>query len=344
MTQIAAPKPAYSYTTAAYPANYAAGAKWQDQSRFGGKFKPHKMCHQFVAQGWCKKGYECTFAHSPDELHPNALAEYNAQQGYPAVSAGNWIAPASNGLFSTTPDVTAATDGSLSADAKAFVMPATLKFNAQASEFVPMEPKALNVDAPTFMPMSVTAAETDAADSSRRRPTPAPLQLDESPTISSKAPQSPQSPSATVIRTVVQPMMSPIRISTSNGMPLASPKAVSVMSSPSHVLLASPLGGRTLPAMMPSPAVHMTHKMTLSPRQLGSPQGPGLLGSPQPISRNALLQRRVVVQKFEQGPPGLANCAPTPTSHARKIGFRYPQPGWIITQPVPVAQGGSQTQ
>jgi len=51
------------------------------------------------------------------------------------------------------------------------------------------------------------------------------------------------------------------------------------------------------------------------------------------IPRDMLLQARTVVQRAEQGPPGLATCAPTPTTKAKNFGFKYPQPGWIVTGP-----------
>lgn len=51
--------------------------------------------------------------------------------------------------------------------------------------------------------------------------------------------------------------------------------------------------------------------------------------------RNFLLQARAVAKKLEAGPPGLAMCAPTPTSAARNFGFAYPQPGYVKTVPAP---------
>lgn len=48
-----------------------------------------------------------------------------------------------------------------------------------------------------------------------------------------------------------------------------------------------------------------------------------------PIPRAVLLQAGCVLRRIEGGPPGLAHCAPTPTSKARLIGFAYPQPGLI---------------
>jgi len=50
-----------------------------------------------------------------------------------------------------------------------------------------------------------------------------------------------------------------------------------------------------------------------------------------PYSRNMLLSARTVAQRLEIGPPGLADCAPTPTSAARNFGFKFPQPGYIST-------------
>jgi len=60
-------------------------------------FQPRKMCGFFV-QNKCKKGDACTYAHSPDQLHPEAkqIAE---EQGIEAVTAqvpnqGGWAASA----------------------------------------------------------------------------------------------------------------------------------------------------------------------------------------------------------------------------------------------------------
>mmetsp|Transcript_98301 Transcript_98301/g.316904 ORF Transcript_98301/g.316904 Transcript_98301/m.316904 type:complete len:561 (+) Transcript_98301:68-1750(+) len=62
-----------------------------------------------------------------------------------------------------------------------------------------------------------------------------------------------------------------------------------------------------------------------------------VLASPRPITRNSLLQARGVAQKIHQGPPGLSQFAPTPTSAAQSFGFIYPQPGFFRTDTVPVA-------
>merc|ERR1740121_3143954 len=80
----------------------------------------------------------------------------------------------------------------------------------------------------------------------------------------------------------------------------------------------------------------------------GLPQTPaGQPKTPQPITRGMLLQARTVVQRLEQGPPGLAHCAPTPTTKAQRFGFQYPQPGWfrtietIAVQPKPQARSAA---
>lgn len=39
--------------------------------RFAANFRPKRMCN-FYEQGTCQKGDACTFAHSPEELHPDA--------------------------------------------------------------------------------------------------------------------------------------------------------------------------------------------------------------------------------------------------------------------------------
>lgn len=71
------------------------------------------------------------------------------------------------------------------------------------------------------------------------------------------------------------------------------------------------------------------------PTVVMSPSSAAVLQSPKPISRGILLQARSVVQQLEQGPPGLAVFAPTPTTKARRLGFRYPEPGGLKTVDAP---------
>lgn len=76
-------------------------------------------------------------------------------------------------------------------------------------------------------------------------------------------------------------------------------------------------------------------------RLIGSPVSPG---SPRILSREVLLQARTVAQRVQQGPPGLAQFAPTPTSKAKHVGFAYPQPGWLVAQPSAITQPAIHTQ
>ncbi|CAK0910912.1 unnamed protein product, partial [Prorocentrum cordatum] len=57
--------------------NAPGAAVYQQQQpagRFAGHFMPHRLCHHFTNQGWCRKEEACTFAHGPTELHPRAAA------------------------------------------------------------------------------------------------------------------------------------------------------------------------------------------------------------------------------------------------------------------------------
>lgn len=104
---------------------------------------------------------------------------------------------------------------------------------------------------------------------------------------------------------------------------LVSPKAL-----PSPVMQLSPenlASSSTLQPITPAP---------LQPTPLPSPTSV-VLGSPKPISRGVLLQAGGIARQIYQGPPGLAQYAPTPTSKARYFGFRYPQPGFFRTDAYP---------
>ncbi|CAE8605311.1 unnamed protein product, partial [Polarella glacialis] len=99
-------------------------------------------------------------------------------------------------------------------------------------------------------------------------------------------------------------------------MAMPSPSRVSVQSLP---LRSSPTGIRMMWPGSPT--------LAMSPTAAQSPK------TPAPIDKFTFLQARNVAVQLAQGPPGLAQWAPTPTTKANLLGFRYPQPGYISVVP-----------
>jgi len=323
--------------------------------RFPGHFVPHRLCNHFTAHGWCRKADACTFAHGLQELHPDVQAQVAPQMArlQPAAckgkgkgkGGGKWPGMAQSSQFEFSPDAAFfAVDESL------------FKFNVGASPFVP----SVGVDATdapdkadlfvedTTQESGVSSDGASTSCSPARRPIPAPLQLDDSPSRSGPkkvaGPAAVPSMASPMARTVVvQPMASPVRISTTRivaGSPLASPtRAVVVSPSGQPLPGAVILSGSVRSPTGAAAAVLRSPTAALWP---GSPtSGPAVPPSPAvvtatptggPIPRQMMLQARTVVQRLEQGPPGLAQCAPTPTTKAHRFGFRYPAPGWVVTK------------
>lgn len=71
-----------------------AAADPVDQALFGrfqAKFRPRRMC-TFFEEGKCSKGASCTFAHSLEELHPDAHAEQQwAAANYSSAAAASQV-------------------------------------------------------------------------------------------------------------------------------------------------------------------------------------------------------------------------------------------------------------
>ncbi|CAK0878834.1 unnamed protein product, partial [Prorocentrum cordatum] len=86
--------------------------------------------------------------------------------------------------------------------------------------------------------------------------------------------------------------------------------------SPKHVQL-SPSSGASMASTMAS-ATLLTSPMAIPLKGPLWPSSPVVASprAPAPIPRDTLLQARTMVQRAEQGPPGLATCAPTPTTKA----------------------------
>lgn len=144
-----------------------------------------------------------------------------------------------------------------------------------------------------------------------------------------------------------QPMASPMRVSVVSR-PLPSP--ISTGLTPTGTMCASNMAASvamaaistpktsTVPTSLTSP-VRVTQSYTCrTPTGLVWPASPALVSpknpsTPVPIDRNTLLQARQMAVRMEKGPPGLAMWAPTPTTKANLLGFRYPEPGYMSVAP-----------
>eukprot|EP00931_Biecheleriopsis_adriatica_P098022 TRINITY_DN7192_c0_g1_i2.p1 TRINITY_DN7192_c0_g1~~TRINITY_DN7192_c0_g1_i2.p1 ORF type:complete len:498 (-),score=110.25 TRINITY_DN7192_c0_g1_i2:45-1409(-) len=242
------------------------------------------------------------------------------------------------------------------------------EFNAGAKPFVP-HPQGAVVPGAALSGTAPASSETQAEDEEdedsegnrasssspgKRRPAPAPLTLldDNSPAnaVGQKVLMASASPTTvgTRVSTIrTQPLASPMRISvvtrplpsptsvmspTASGVYTASGVALNALSSPSAVQvpagLPSPIRVAARPMLSPTSASAWPGSPTLmlSPKVLQSPK------TPVPIDRSTFLQARQIAVKMEQGPPGLAMWAPTPTTKAGLLGFRYPAPGYVSVQ------------
>jgi len=254
------------------------------------------------------------------------------------------------------------------------------RFNVGAMPFVPSaagedklsDETGLEETSPGGQDSSPTSdGRTNSGSPSGRRPVPAPLQLEETEAlVASPMKVKPlasatmtASPRASVV--VHQPLVSPARVQTRlsvGGQSMVSPRAV-LLTPTARTYITSPLAAERPGAQVPVPAspnAQIASQLQTPSRGatmvLQSPAGvwpgsPTIVQTPQgqpstpvPIQRNMLLQARVVVQRLEQGPPGLAHFAPTPTTKASRLGFRYPQPGWVSTISNPPAQAMKPTK
>mmetsp|Transcript_9225 Transcript_9225/g.16973 ORF Transcript_9225/g.16973 Transcript_9225/m.16973 type:complete len:419 (-) Transcript_9225:209-1465(-) len=196
---------------------------------------------------------------------------------------------------------------------------------------------------------------------SKRRPAPAPLSLDDI---------SPADGQAMMVRPIVSPSVA-ARYTTIRTQPMASPMRVPLVSRPlpspistgltptagaamSNTATSVAMAAITTPKATPvhqslaSPARVTAHFSVrtpttgilwpTSPTTVISPSGQAPL-TPVPIDRSTLLQARQVAVRLDQGPPGLAMWAPTPTTKASALGFRYPAPGYMSVAPRTPAGG-----
>eukprot|EP00440_Ansanella_granifera_P073851 gb/GFBE01080133.1/.p1 GENE.gb/GFBE01080133.1/~~gb/GFBE01080133.1/.p1 ORF type:complete len:508 (+),score=73.07 gb/GFBE01080133.1/:1-1524(+) len=251
------------------------------------------------------------------------------------------------------------------------------EFNVGAQPFMPSTMPATSVAMRAQETDVVEESEDDGEDGGasssspgKKRPAPAPLTLDDNSPANAAGGQSliarpVQSP--TVGATVTyraQPLASPMRISVVSR-PLASPTSAAPVLSPTSAVYAtassvawnaisSPAAGAAVrvPAAMPSPIRVSTQFPMQSPTSVTKmvwPGSPTVVLSPTaapmpspktpvPIDRSTFLQARQMAVKVEQGPPGLAMWAPTPTTKASLLGFRYPAPGYVSVQPRTPAQ------
>mmetsp|Transcript_103076 Transcript_103076/g.183145 ORF Transcript_103076/g.183145 Transcript_103076/m.183145 type:complete len:449 (+) Transcript_103076:61-1407(+) len=244
--------------------------------------------------------------------------------------------------------------------------PANFEFNVGAQPFVPFIPSG-----GTMVQAGLTSTEelqyededeanASSSSPSKRRPAPAPLTLDDSPANAANGGQkgllksSPTAeyamadklhPLASPMRVSVisrpspthAPVMSPTSRSVPKNIPIYAPPGQQVptpMASPARVMM--PVSSPSSQMQPTSPSVMLSPKLMpmMSPttatemgRALQSPK------TPVPIDRSTFLQARQVALNVETGPPGLAMWAPTPTTKASLLGFRYPQPGYISAAP-----------
>lgn len=272
--------------------------------------------------------------------------------------------PASTAYYSVAAGAPTST---LNSDAAPFAFP----FNAGAAEFVPITTPGApattetspvtdgDAAAETSPEEGATTSGTSTPSRAQRRPHPAPLTLDTDSQPNFVQYQSPTA-AVTVVRQQ-QPLASPVHVQVRTVVrsvvpqPLSSPKAAT-MSPTGHMCYTSSPVAAAYPAPRPlaSPMRAPIPQPLASPVQASgtpiyyrSPGGsawpasptmvlsPGSMmpSTPVPINRNQLLQARQVAMMLEQGPPGLQSFAPTPTTKAGNLGFRYPQPGYLVARP-----------
>ncbi|CAE7240340.1 unnamed protein product [Symbiodinium necroappetens] len=183
------------------------------------------------------------------------------------------------------------------------------------------------------------------------RPAPAPLSLDDI---------SPADGQAMMVRPLVSPSVA-AHYTTIRTQPMASPMRVPLVSRPlpSPISTGTPTAGAmsntatsvamaaiSTPKAVPVPSLTSPARVTAhfsvrtptsglvwpgSPTKVISPSAQP--ATPVPIDRSTLLQARQVAVRLDQGPPGLAMWAPTPTTKAGALGFRYPAPGYVSVAP-----------
>ncbi|CAK9014171.1 unnamed protein product [Durusdinium trenchii] len=323
--------------------------------RFPGHFMPHRLCNHWNLQGWCKKAETCTFAHGIEELHPDVQAQLLQQKpGMPPPTVtkdGRLVVhgvtkPAgkveSVGYPMPMSDVYGSTNLLGSG-----LLNTNFGFNLTGPHIPPpttsMELKELQElkETEEDIQEQARARSTSPGTPSKRRPAPAPLSLDD---ISPEKGKSSVLFSQSVCYAGMRPLASPMRVSLVSR-PLPSPistgftptGATSVATSVAMAAISTPKTG-AVPSLA-SPARVTTH-FTRSPTGgLIWPGSPTMLSpagqpsTPVPIDRSTLLQARQVAVRMDQGPPGLAMWAPTPTTKANLLGFRYPEPGYMSVAP-----------
>ncbi|CAE6971901.1 unnamed protein product [Symbiodinium natans] len=340
--------------------------------RFPGHFMPHRLCNHWNLQGWCKKAETCTFAHGIQELHPDVQAQLLQQKpGMPPPSVtkdGRLVVhgvskPAgkveSVGYPMPMPDVYGSTNllgsGLLNTNfgfdlTGTQIPPPTAAM--QLNELPELKETADDAQEPA------RARSTSPGTPSKRRPAPAPLSLDD---LSLEKGKSSVLAMQNVYYAGMRPLGSPMRVSVVSR-PLPSPistgftptgATTSVATSVAMAAISTPKTGTAQVPSLASPARVTTHFPTslASPARVtahftrsptgglmwpGSPtmvSPTGKPSTPVPIDRSTLLQARQVAVRMDQGPPGLAMWAPTPTTKANLLGFRYPEPGYMAVAP-----------
>lgn len=326
--------------------------------RFPGHFMPHRLCNHWNLQGWCKKAETCTFAHGVEELHPDVQAQLLQQKpGMPPPTVtkdGRLVVhgvtkPAGKVEVPGYPMQPLPNLYEQSTLLGSGLLNTNFAFNLAGPQTV------LPLTATTAMASKVAAQEIGEEDGARdrssspgtpskRRPAPAPLTFDDSdetPGTAVPANLTRMSPTVRYTTTTIRaPLASPMRVSlVSRSLPspvstgfTPTGMGTSVATSVAMAALSTPK--TTVPAAVPS---------LESPARVTFNRAPGgfwptspvsvLPTTPVPIDRSTLLQARQVAVRMEQGPPGLAMWAPTPTTKANLLGFRYPEPGYMSVAP-----------
>eukprot|EP00438_Fugacium_kawagutii_P008248 Skav226267 [mRNA] locus=scaffold2708:211670:229914:- [translate_table: standard] len=333
--------------------------------RFPGHFMPHRLCNHWNLQGWCKKAETCTFAHGIEELHPDVQAQLLQQKpGMPPPTVTKDGRLVVHGVTKPAGKVVGTEVQGFSMQNLTNIYPQTsvlgsgaLPFNGTTSYPFNLTGSAGRLVSTSLVPDVDKENEEDAAENTgslpgtpSKRHRPAPLSLDDIAEGNGPA-------------MMVRPLVSPTVASNFTlCAPLASPMRVSVVSRPLPPPISTGLTPTSMCASSMAASVAMaaisTPKTTPVPTSLTSPvrvtqsytcrtptgliwpasPGPTLLSpknptTPVPIDRNTLLQARSMAVRMEQGPPGLAMWAPTPTTKANLLGFRYPEPGYMSVAP-----------
>lgn len=240
------------------------------------------------------------------------------------------------------------------------------KFNAGAAAFEPgpsvaggvHDPFRFSVSATAFMPPPIGSVDDGGGPLEEHEIAPQKIELSSLTTatvpavIPGLARRAPPSPAAaltdctpkagerrvSLVSSLKSPTAAQSPTARKASFGLMSPKVVSiaapavqnssVMISAPALTLGSPTSARSPRVAGASVSFGGVSPLSIAPAPVTPKASPQ---SPTPLSRSVLLQARSFATRIDQGPPGLDMCAPTPTSKARNLGFRLPQPGLLTS-------------